>query len=357
MKNNVKSPIGWRPVVSGIALAAVFFQPLAALAQDPLAGTVVSSPITSQLGKGTAKEAAMVFAADLLQISKSIDELNSRTEACYTAAAQAGLAPPQDAAFQSTPQLANITCASSYLAGKIQILSESSRVILKDAEMVKAISKQLGDIAAAAKLELTQYERTLQDTATAKKLLTQGLPPRLITATDLSETEMDQLATFVRTSTLLEIAARNSEQSKADLEVMVAQVEAGEKVLASWSAQAVRRAKDLAIPIAEAQGQLGRAERNANQVAMLDANGGDLPNLLGSFGGVISAMAQFANEQPAREQITLDTSPADLPLFPAGVSDVEALQAAARTFLQEVNGAEGAVGSGQTNAVDQGVGQ
>lgn len=43
MKNNVKSHIGWRPVVSGIALAAVFFQPLAALAQDQSAGTVVAS--------------------------------------------------------------------------------------------------------------------------------------------------------------------------------------------------------------------------------------------------------------------------------------------------------------------------
>ena len=357
MKVNVKSPIGWRPVVSGIALAAVFFQPLAALAQDQSAGTVVASPVTSQLGKGTAKEAAMIVAADLLQISESIDELNSSTETCYTAAAQAGLAPPQDAAFQSTPQLANITCASSYLAGKIRILFESQKVIFKDAEMVKAISKQLGDNAAAAKQELAQHERTLQDTATASVLLTQGLPPRLTTATDLSETEKDQLATFVRTSILLDIAARDSEQSKADLKVTVAQFETGETVLGSWSAEAVRRAKDLAIPIAEAQSQLRRADRNANQVAMLDSNGGDLPNLLGSFGGVISAMAQFANEQPLREQITLDTSPADLPLFPAGVSDVEAMQATARAFIQEVNGAEGEISSGQPNAADQGAGQ
>ena len=68
-------------------------------------------------------------------------------------------------------------------------------------------------------------------------------------------------------------------------------------------------------------------------------------------------MAQFANEQPAREQITLDTSPADLPLFPTGVSDVEAMQATARAFIQEVNGAEGEISSGQPNAADQGVGQ
>jgi hypothetical protein len=357
MKLNTKSRSDWRPVVSGIALAAVFFQPLAALAQDQSAGTVVASPVTSQVGKETAKEAATIVAADLLQISESIDELNSSTEACYTAAAQAGLVPAQDSAFQSTPQLANITCASSYLAGKIRILSESQNVILKDAEMVKAISKQLGDIVAAAKQELAQHEKTIQDTAAAKVLLIKGLPERLTTATDLSETELDQLATFVRTSTLLDVAARDSEQSKADLEVTVAQVETGEKVLGSWSAQAVRRAKDLAIPIAEAQAQLRRADRNANQVAMLDASGGDLPNLLGSFGGVISAMAQFANEQPSREQVALDTSPAVLPLFPAGVSDVEAMQATARAFMQEVNGAEGEISSGQPNAADQGAGQ